>query len=51
MNNALTDVILKRPETRDGSFVSLRMKTSVNEQRKEAVSLNEDRVEARHCRR
>ncbi|KZP28053.1 hypothetical protein FIBSPDRAFT_947960 [Athelia psychrophila] len=49
INGVLADAILKRPESiRNGSFGSLRKKASGGEQRKGAVSLNEERGAAGH---
>ncbi|KAF7979324.1 hypothetical protein HWV62_42731 [Athelia sp. TMB] len=46
-NNVLADAILKRPESiRNGSFGSLRRKTSGNDARKEVVSLNDEHAAA-----
>lgn len=44
-NDVLADAILKRPESiRNGSFRSLKRKTSAKETRKEQVNLNDDGV-------
>lgn len=47
INNVLADAILKRPESiRNGSFGSLRRKTSGNDARKGVVNLNEEQEAA-----